>query len=57
LAGILPRKVPVEHAEKGYAYDRIRQRQNTDIERKAKCVKLKKKVDKLSARNKVVKGK
>jgi len=43
--------------EAGYAYDWIRQRQNSDFERIRKYVKLKKKIDKLSGRNKAVRRK
>jgi len=41
--------------EIGYAYDWTRQRQNAEVERIRKGVKLQKKVNKLSGRNKAVK--
>jgi hypothetical protein len=57
LAVSLSRSKEEGDREAGYAYDWIRQRQNADVERIRKYVKLQKKVDKLSGRNKAVKRK
>mgnify|MGYP007061395952 CR=1 FL=1 len=40
-----------EGAEAGYVYDSIRQQQNKQSEQVNRCKKLKKKIDKLSGKN------
>ena len=42
-------------AEAGYSYDFLRQKQNAQIEKIEKYVKMKKKIDKLSRKNKLAK--
>ena len=44
-------------AEAGYFYDWTRQHQNEDFENKKKCKKLKKRMNKLTKRNKILRHK
>lgn len=57
LAESLSRSKEEGDREAGYAYDWIRQHQNADVERIKKYVKLQKKVNKLSGRNKAARRK
>ena len=45
------------HAEMGYVYDNIRQQQNQQVENKLSARKFKKKIDKLTRKNKILKPK
>jgi transposase-like protein len=46
-----------EHAEAGYLYDWVRQKQKRNLEDLKKAVEMQKKVNKLTKKNKVVRRK
>ncbi len=51
----MPNKTYPPGSEAGYLYDWTRQRQKRKVIDKQKSIKLKKKIDKLSAKNRIVK--